>query len=139
MGKSAEQEILEMDHHLVFKPSKSLRKLARDTLIHEKFKTAYLEEYTDQKSFYLVKDDGIYLMNCYEPMADSIISTVDNNHIVYAEGYDPDVEGIWEKTYAISRDDFAVNIDQTEDALIRIIRGGNIDLYLNEDTIIQRA
>lgn len=132
MDKSVEEEILEMDHHLVFRHSKSLRALARHTLMHKKFKTAYLEEYTDQKSFYLVKDSGIYLMNCYEPMGNS-------NHVVYAEGYDPDVEDIWEKTYAISRDDFAVNINQTESELIRIINGGSIDLYLNDDTIIQRA
>ena len=54
-----------MKHRLIFKSNKSLRKLARDTLKASNFKIAYREKYTSKKCFYLVKDDGIYLMNCY--------------------------------------------------------------------------
>ena len=52
-------------HKLKFRSNKSLVKLARDTIKASNFKIAYRDKYTTDKCFYLVKDDGIYLMNCY--------------------------------------------------------------------------
>ena len=54
-----------MKHTLTFNSNKSLVKLARDTMKASNFKVAYRDKYTPKKCFYLVKDDGIYLMNCY--------------------------------------------------------------------------
>ena len=53
-------------HKLKFRSNKSLVKLARDTIKASNFKIAYRDKYTTEKCFYLVKDDGIYLMNCYK-------------------------------------------------------------------------
>ena len=50
---------------LKFKSNKSLVKLARETLFAKEFKTAYVDETTSDKSFWLVKDEGIYVMSCY--------------------------------------------------------------------------
>ena len=52
-------------HKLKFKSNKTLRSLAKETLNADTFKIAYMKETTDQKGFFLVKDEGIYLMNSY--------------------------------------------------------------------------
>ena len=52
-------------HKLNFKSNKTLRSLAKETLNADKFKIAYTKKTTSQKGFFLVKDEGIYLMNSY--------------------------------------------------------------------------
>ena len=52
-------------HKLNFKSNKTLRSLAKETLNADKFKIAYTKKTTTQKGFFLVKDEGIYLMNSY--------------------------------------------------------------------------
>jgi len=52
-------------HKLNFKSNKTLRSLAKETLKADKFKIAYGKETTNQKGFWLVKDEGIYLMQSY--------------------------------------------------------------------------
>ena len=54
-----------MMHKLTFKPSKKLKSLARETLFAKEFKIAYRDKTTKERSFWLVKDEGIYVMNCY--------------------------------------------------------------------------
>tara|TARA_R110002110_G_C12872244_1_gene661768 strand:- start:4 stop:375 length:372 start_codon:yes stop_codon:yes gene_type:complete len=123
-----------MTHKLKFNSNKSLVKLARNTIAASKFKIAYRNKSTTDKCFYLVKDDGIYLMNCYETDRDK------PNSVVYASGFNPKFnEDVWEDTHAISGDDFAENIYLTKDQLERIANGGSVNISLSETQIEVRA
>ena len=129
-----------MKHRLIFKSNKSLRKLARDTLKASNFKIAYREKYTSKKCFYLVKDDGIYLMNCYSNNPNKELGRDEPNTVIYASGFNPKYnKDIWEKTYEVSRDDFAENIFFSDDQLERILNGGNVDICLSETEYEVRA
>ena len=115
---------------LKFNSNKALVKLAKETITNSNFKIAYRDKYTTDKSFYLVKDDGIYLMEAYN----SKKSGSANGTVVYASGYNPKYnEDVWEDAYCVSRDDFAMNINLTNDQLERMARGGNITINLNDD------
>ena len=129
-----------MKHRLIFKSNKSLRKLARDTLKASNFKIAYREKYTSKKCFYLVKDDGIYLMNCYSNNPNKELGRDEPNTVIYASGFNPKYnKDIWEKTYEVSRDDFAENIFFSNDQLERIVNGGNVNICLSETEYEVRA
>ena len=129
-----------MKHRLIFKSNKSLRKLARDTLKASNFKIAYREKYTSKKCFYLVKDDGIYLMNCYSNNPNKELGRDEPNTVIYASGFNPKYnKDIWEKTYKVSRDDFAENIFFSDDQLERIVNGGNVNICLSETEYEVRA
>ena len=122
-----------MKHTLTFNSNKSLVKLARDTMKASNFKVAYRDKYTPKKCFYLVKDDGIYLMNCYSNNPNKELGRDEPNTVVYASGFNPKFnDDIWEKTYQVSRDDFAENIYFTDDELDRIANGGTITVKLSE-------
>jgi hypothetical protein len=119
-------------HKLKFKSNKTLRSLAKETLNADTFKIAYKKETTDQKGFFLVKDEGIYLMNSYVNK-DGERKNV--NSVVYAQRFNPkyDLKGdLWDRTYEVSRDDFAENLPFEEEALMRIASGGDITINLSE-------
>lgn len=121
-------------HKLKFRSNKSLVKLARDTIKASNFKIAYRDKYTAEKCFYLVKDDGIYLMNCYKDNPNK------SNTVIYASGYNPKYnENVWEDTYQVSRDDFADNMYFTDDQLQRIVNGGDIDITITPTSYEVRA
>ena len=121
-------------HKLKFRSNKSLVKLARDTIKASNFKIAYRDKYTAEKCFYLVKDDGIYLMNCYKDNPNK------SNTVIYASGYNPKYnDNVWEDTYQVSRDDFADNMYFTDDQLDRIANGGNIDITITPTSYEVRA
>jgi len=123
---------------LKFNSNKSLVKLAKETIKASNFKVAYRDKYTTDKSFYLVKDDGIYLMNAYQTPKDKTPKT--NNTVVYASGFNPKYnKDVWEDSYLVSRVDFAENIYFTNDQLKRVANGGSIDISLTEDSIGVRA
>ena len=118
-------------HKLKFGSNKSLVKLARDTINANEFKIAYRDKYTPKKCFYLVKDHGIYLMNCYSTKPNQALGRDKPNTVIYASGYNPKYnDNVWEDTYQVSRDDFAENIYFTDDQLDRIANGGDIDITL---------
>jgi hypothetical protein len=122
------------NHKLKFRSNKSLVKLARDTITNSNFKIAYRDKYTPEKCFYLVKDDGIYLMNCYKDNPNK------SNTVIYASGYNPKYnEDVWEDSYLVSRDDFADNMYFTDDQLERIASGGDIDITITPDSYEVRA
>lgn len=119
-------------HKLNFKSNKTLRSLAKETLNADKFKIAYSKETTSQKGFWLVKDEGIYLMNSYLKKPSS------TNKVVYASGYNPKHDkhnDLWERTYQVSADDFAENLPFEEEALMRIASGGDITINLSDTQI----
>ena len=84
-----------------------------------KRKIPYEDKYTKKMGVWLVKDEGIYLMAPTHEERDRD----ENGHTVvcYAEGFSPKVEDLWNKTYAVSRDDFAefipLNREQVADIL----------------------
>ena len=119
-------------HKLNFKSNKTLRSLAKETLKANTFKIAYSKETTSQKGFWLVKDEGIYLMNSYLKKPSS------TNKVVYASGYNPKYDkhnDLWERTYKVSGDDFAENVPFEEDALMRVASGGDITINLSDTQI----
>ena len=128
-----------MDNHkLKFRSNKSLVKLARETITNSNFKIAYRDKYTTDKCFYLVKDDGIYLMNAYSTPKGKTPKT--NKTVVYASGYNPKYnEDVWEDSYQVSADDFADNIPMSDDQLGRIANGGDVEITITPYTYEVRA
>ena len=122
-------------HKLNFKSNKTLRSLAKETLNADKFKIAYTKKTTNQKGFFLVKDEGIYLMNSYVNKDGERMNV---NSVVYASGYNPKHDkhnDLWERTHEVSGDDFAENLPFEEEALMRIASGGDITINLSETHI----
>ena len=122
-------------HKLKFRSNKSLVKLARDTIKASNFKIAYRDKYTAEKCFYLVKDHGIYLMNCYSTNPNQELGRDKPNTVIYASGYNPKYnDNVWEDSYQVSSDDFADNMYFTDDQLERIANGGDIEITITPKT-----
>ena len=123
---------------LTFNSNKELKSLARETLSSNEFHQPYTEETTTEKGIFLVKDEGIYIMDAYaDKHPDSY-----NRRVIYASGYNPkhDKYGdLWDRTYAVSRDDFGEFVPMDEDALIRIMKGGKITIKLTPTMLEVRA
>ena len=116
---------------LKFKGSKALSKLATDTLFSKEFKKAYLDETTTNKQVWLVKDEGIYIMNC--DLKDGVRKV---NHVIYASGFDPKNDpndDLWDRTHQISGDDFVENIPLDYPQLLRLRDGADLTINLNEE------
>ena len=121
---------------LLFNSNKSLKSLARETLKAETFKKPYTNETTKDKGFYLVKDEGIYLMNAFDSNNDK--TPKQNGFVVYAQRFNPkyDLKGdLWDRTYAVSRDDFAEFIPMEESQLMRVAEGGKVKIKLSPTTL----
>ena len=117
-------------HKLKFKSNKTLRSLARETLFAKEFKIAYRDKTTQDRQFWLVKDEGIYVMNCYLKDGKRKVE-----HVVYASGYNPKYDkhdDLWDRTYEVSGDDFVENIPLDISALNRLRDGGNLTINLSE-------
>lgn len=123
---------------LTFNSNKNLKSLARETLSSKVFHQPYTQETTEQRGIFLVKDEGIYIMDAYaDKHPDSY-----NRRVIYASGFNPkhDKYGdLWDRTYAVSRDDFGEFVPMDEDALIRIMRGGKITIKLTPTMLEVRA
>ncbi len=127
-------------HKLKFRSNKSLVKLARDTIKASNFKIAYRDKYTTKKCFYLVKDKGIYLMNCYTNNPNKKLGRDEPNTVIYASGYNPKYNiNVWTDSYQVSRDDFADNMYFTDDQLDRIANGGDINITITPTSYEVRA
>ena len=123
---------------LTFNSNKNLKSLARETLSSKVFHQPYTQETTEQRGIFLVKDEGIYIMDAY---ADKHHDSY-NRRVIYASGYNPkhDKYGdLWDRTYAVSRDDFGEFVPMDDDALIRIMRGGKITIKLTPTMLEVRA
>ena len=116
-------------HCHTFPSTKRLRDLAKATLEANEFKPPYEDEYTNKKSFWLVKDEGIYVMSCYK--GEKFI-------VAFARGYNPntlDRNEVWHKAREVSRDDFAENIPLNETMLKNLIKGQNLHIHMNDKEI----
>ena len=126
---------------LTFKNDKkdTLARMLRHA-IKNKRKIPYVDEYTDDYGLTLVKDEGIYLMSSAERTFKD--DGDDFNTVVYARGYKPtkaNRDTLWDKTYAVSGDDFAEFIKLGEDMVYRVLHGGPIVIELEETTLTVTA
>ena len=68
----------------------------------------YTHKPVDEQGLWLVKDEGIYLMSACNTDGKGLKKADGKPVVTYARGYDPKYEDdLWEKTYAVSHDDFA--------------------------------
>ena len=119
---------------LHFKTSDELKKLARETLRRKKFKVPYENKTTSKKTFFFVKDTGIYLMNAWSE------KDYKNNVVVFAKGYEPDSDDCWERCReAVGGDDFGEAVHMEEDQLTRLANGGDMSIRVSETHYEWRA
>ena len=113
---------------LVFRNSKTLQSLAKKTLAKKEFKVPYEDKCTEQRSFFLVKDEGIYVMNCYKDKDHK------KNLAVYASGFNPKTNARWwdDCVDAVGGDDFAESIPLSDKMLTRICEGKSLKVNLTE-------
>jgi len=119
---------------LKFRSNPTLVELAKLTKENKVFNQPYVQETTEKKGFYLVKDDGIYLMNAFNTRSGN------NNWVIYAKGYNPNTcKDVWKKAYNVSPDDFAEFIPASEKALDFLIKGGDLKVKLTDTEITVTA
>tara|TARA_R100000322_G_scaffold133879_1_gene89869 strand:- start:161 stop:541 length:381 start_codon:yes stop_codon:yes gene_type:complete len=119
---------------LKFRSNPTLVELAKLTKENKVFNQPYVKETTEKKGFYLVKDDGIYLMNAFNTRSGN------NNWVIYAKGYNPNTcKDVWEKAHDVSPDDFAEFIDASDEALDILINGGDLKIKLTDQYITVSA
>jgi len=119
-------------HNLIFKndKAKTLTQMLEWSMRQERRKP-YTKKPTNEHGFWLVKDDGIYLMS---PTAKNFSIGDKTNSVVYARGYKPtkgNEDTLWHKTHAVSGDDFAEFIPLEDDQRFRILAGGDITIRLS--------
>jgi len=119
-----------------FYSNKNLRKLASDTLRAKKFYIPYMDKTTTKKGFWLVKDDGIYLINAFKLNKGK--NPTDEGYTTYANGYNPntiDSDELWEKTHRFSSDDFVEFIQLPQDQLKALKFGYALQINLTKTTV----
>lgn len=118
---------------LNFKSNASLKNLAKETAKAKEFKVPYTQKTTDTPSFYLVKDEGIYVMNSYKGSKENIVC--------YAKGFNPKTnKDCWHDCRdAVGGDDFAESIPLTMEQLVRLQNGGNLTIVVTETTLEVKA
>jgi hypothetical protein len=116
---------------LVFKNDKN------DTLIRmmefsnkHKRKIPYFDKYTKDYGFWLVKDEGIYLMS---PTKEKFV--LNDAGVVYADGFNPDSHDVHQRAQSVSRDDFAEFIPVTAIQKKAVLEGRKITINLTETEI----
>ena len=118
---------------LIFKNDKAgtLAKMMEHSNAHKR-RIPYTKEETYDYGLWLVKDHGIYLMS---PTAENFIMSNDVNTVVYARGYKPtkaNRDTLWDKTHAVSGDDFAEFVRLTPNMVRNVLRGSDITIELSE-------
>lgn len=103
-----------------------------DHMVKHDRKVPYVDETTNEYGLWLVKDEGIYLMS---PSSERDIISENRCHVIYARGYSPRVKDLWEKTHAVSGDDFAEFIPLSEQQMMRVRRNGELDIRLTETEV----
>jgi len=114
-----------------------LKEIAQVTLKKRKFHVPYQdfmlehghitqEEFDEGQRtpcFTLVKDHGIYVMSGAANDKELWNKKEKKFTVAYAKGFDPDQEDLWDKTYAVSGDDFAEAVPLTKAQLLNIAKG----------------
>ena len=108
--------------------SKDLAPMMKHAMAHER-KIPYTGETTEEQGLWLVKDEGIYLMSPTEKRFRAV---------VYAKGYKPtkaNRDTLWDKTHAISGDDFAEFLPLSEGQVANICKGGSITVWIEGEQL----
>ena len=114
-----------------------LKEIAKVTLKKRKFHVPYADfmlkeghitqkEYDEGQRtpcFTLVKDHGIYVMSGAAHDKELWNKEEKKFTVAYAKGFDPDQKDLWDKTYAVSGDDFAEALPLTKTQLLNIAKG----------------
>ena len=130
-----------------------LKKIAEVTLRKRKFHVPYddfmlkeghitQEEYDKGKRtpcFTLVKDDGIYVMSGASNDKELWNKEEKRFLVSYAKGYDLGQENLWDKTYAVSADDFAEAVPLTKTQLLNIAKGQPLRIKLSPTEMLINA
>ena len=126
-----------------------LKEIAKVTLKKRKFHVPYQdfmlehghitkEEYDKGQRtpcFTLVKDHGIYVMSGAANDKELWNKEQKKFTVAYAKGFDPDQEDLWDKTYAVSGDDFAEAIPLTKTQLLNIAKGQPLRIRMSPTEI----
>ena len=126
-----------------------LKEIAKVTLKKRKFRVPYQdfmlehghitqEEYDEGQRtpcFTLVKDHGIYVMSGAANDKELWNKEEKKFKVAYAKGFDPDQEDLWDKTYAVSGDDFAEAIPLTKTQLLNIAKGQPLRIRMSPTEI----
>ena len=101
------------------------------------FNLPYTKETTKEAGFFLVKDNGIYVMNAFDIDKFPVKNWVKENVVSYADGFDPKAnENVWEDSHRVSGDDFAEFVPVSKEMLIALGRGiGKMKIKLTETDI----
>ena len=122
-------------HTLKFK-SKEFARMLNWMKTHTR-KMPYEDKTTARYGLWLVKDHGIYVMS---PTKERDLTKDDNTHVIYAQGYSPKVgDDLWDKTHAVSGDDFAEFIPLSFDMVDRLEKNGNLTIRISETELEIRA
>ena len=120
-------------HRLKFKSKEFARMI--DWMTEHERKIPYVDETTEDYGLWLVKDDGIYVMS---PSAERDTDG-DGVHVIYADGFHRDEEDIWDKTYAVSGDDFAEFIPLDWEQVKRVKTLGELEIGISATQLEIRA
>ena len=120
-------------HRLKFK-SDEFQRMLTHMMTHPR-KLPYTTENTAEFGLWLVKDDGIYVMS---PSAERDMDN-DGTHVIFAQGYDNKQPDIWDKTYAVSPDDFVEFIPLSYDMMDRMEENGKLTIRISETELEVRA
>ena len=126
---------------LTFK-GKLLKRVVKHSL-SVKRKIPYVDEYTDDMGVWLVKDQGIYVMAPTHEERDK--DEKGHTFVCDANGYRGEVEDdtLWDRTHAVSGDDFAEFIPLGEEMVERILQADNrahaLKINLFESSILVEA
>ena len=125
---------------LIFKNDKAgtLVKMMEHSNTHKR-RIPYTKDETEDQGLWLVKDEGIYLMS---PTSENFTMTDDVNTVIYARGYKPTKENcdtLWDKTHAVSGDDFVEFIRLTPNMVRNVLGGSEITIELSENQLAVTA
>jgi len=126
-----------------------LKEIAKVTLKKRKFRVPYQDfmlehghitqkEYDEGQRtpcFTLVKDHGIYVMSGAANDKELWNKEEKKFTVAYAKGFDPDQEDLWDKTYAVSGDDFAEAVPLTKMQLLNIAKGQPLRIKISPTEI----
>ena len=117
--------------------SKDLAPMMKHAMAHER-KLPYSDKTTEDQGLWLIKDDGIYLMSPTDKRFRNAWANKslkpEHSTVVYANGYKPtkaNRDTLWDKTHAISGDDFTEFLPLVEGQVTNICKGGSITVWID--------
>ena len=121
--------------------SKDLAPMMKHAMAHER-KLPYSDETTEDQGLWLIKDDGIYLMSPTDKRFRNAWANKslkpEHSTVVYANGYKPtkaNRDTLWDKTHAISGDDFTEFLPLVEGQVTNICKGGSITVWIEGEQL----